>query len=232
MKKLLFTLCFAASVSMTMAQLSPADPPVEPAPLSESGSRAITETTCDNEKGTFDYPFTEFGLTVTGTGTGSFVNYAPGFTSCGITCKPNCVWIGLDAPGTFTNTFSQPVNNMVYNLTGTDAGEVFTIIANAGITSISYVDGTCPEFFQIAGNQITCTGEPDFNASGGRFLVSSTTDFTSVAFSHPGTLNGTVITMCFDKVFESIEVPVSNWALFIGIGLILVFALVRFRKMA
>jgi len=41
-----------------------------------------------------------------------------------------------------------------------------------------------------------------------------------------------VVTMCFDQVLNppDPEVPVSNWALFIGIGLILVFTVVRFRK--
>jgi hypothetical protein len=225
MKKSVFTLCFIALVSVIIAQQTTLYPsvgnPIVP-------SREVLAA-CLSEKGTFDFPFTDNGITVTGTGTGSFQDYAPGFTSCNISCKPNCVWIGYGGPGTYTNTFSQPVNNMLYNLTGTDEGEVITITADAGTLTITYTDGTCPEDFSITGNVITCIGEPETNAAGGRFLVTSTSNFTSVTFSHPGTLNGTVITMCFDQVIES--VPVSNWALFIGIGLILVFAVVRFRKM-
>jgi hypothetical protein len=37
--------------------------------------------------------------------------------------------------------------------------------------------------------------------------------------------------LCF-ALYNSNEVPLSNWAIFIGIGLILVFAIVRFRKAA
>jgi hypothetical protein len=194
-----------------------------------NNSNRETLAACNNEKGTYDFPFTLNGITVTGSGTGTFINYAPGFTSCGISCKPDCIWIGYLGPGTYTNTFSAPVNNMLYNLTGTDEGEIITISTNAGTASITYVDGTCPELFDITGNVITCIGSAGYYVSGGRFLVTSTSDFTEITFSHPGTMNGTVITMCFDQAIKT--VPVSNWALFIGIGLILVFAVVRFRRM-
>jgi len=229
MKKLLFTLFFTTSVFMLMAQQTPAAGFSGANP--NDASREILAA-CDSEKGTFDFPFTENGITVTGSGTGTFQNYAPGWSSCGITCKPNCIWIGLSGPGTYTNTFSEPVNNMIYNLTGTDAGEIITITTNAGTPSITYTDGLCPSLWSISGNVITCTGNYDSYVSGGRFLITSTSNFTSVTFSHPGTLNGTVVTMCFDQVLNppDPEVPVSNWALFIGIGLILVFTVVRFRK--
>jgi len=210
-----------------MAQLTPSGHP-DGSPTSPGRE---TLAACASEKGTFGFPFTENGITVNGSGTGSFINYADGFTSCGIACKPDCMWIGLGGPGTYTNTFSQPVNNMIYNMTGTDNGEIITITTNAGTLSISYIDGECPNLWNISGNVITCIGDYDYNVSGGRFLIHSTSDFTSITFSHPGTLNGTVITMCFDQVLEPVQTPVSNWALFIGIGLILAFAVIRFRKM-
>ena len=36
---------------------------------------------------------------------------------------------------------------------------------------------------------------------------------------------------CLEDVIIPVETPVSNWALFIGIGLILAFTVIRFRKM-
>ncbi len=214
-----------ALISVIIAQQTPIGPSAGKAVTPIKGTLAA----CDNEKGTFDFPFTQNGITVTGSGTGSFINYAPGWASCGIACKPDCIWIGYLGAGTYTNTFSSPVNNMLYNFTGTDAGEIITITTDAGTPSITYTDGTCPENFTISGNVITCIASPDYYVAGGRILVSSTSDFTSITFSHPGTLNGTVMTMCFDQAIKT--VPVSNWALFIGIGLILLFAVVRFRKM-
>lgn len=229
MKKTLLTLCFTASVFVIMAQQSPVSPFAGLVLPPDRGTESVLAA-CDSEKGTFDFPFTENGITVTGSGTGSFINYEPGWPSCDINCKPNCIWIGYGGPGTYTNTFSQPVNNMLYNLTGTDVGEIITITTNAGTLSITYTDGTCPSYWNISGNVMTCIGQGYYGA-GGRFLIHSTSNFTSVTFSHPGTLNGTVITMCFDQVLAPSEVPISNWALFIGLGLILVFAIVRFRKM-
>lgn len=40
------------------------------------------------------------------------------------------------------------------------------------------------------------------------------------------------VAFCLSGPNEPEPVPLSNWALFIGIGLILVFTVVRFRKIA
>jgi hypothetical protein len=54
--------------------------------------------------------------------------------------KDNSVWIGgSSTAATFTNTFSQPVNDMVYNLQVRNDGEVMTITVNSGTVSITYI---------------------------------------------------------------------------------------------
>lgn len=169
----------------------------------------FSQTACTNEKGFYDFPFTENGLTVTGSGTGSYQSYDPGWGSCGIFCKPYCVWIGSGGPATFTNTFSQPVNDMVYNITASDPGEIITITTNLGTTSITYTDGTCPAGMSISGNVITCVS----SNAGGRFLVHASSNFTSVTFSHNGGMNGSTMTMCFDAVFESLGPTVTTAAI-------------------
>ena len=79
---------------------------------------------------------------------------------------------------------------------------------------------------------LNCTGDP-----GGQFC-----HWDPVGVGFAGTAKSVVfagaINQCaFDDVtFGSVtpdpsEVPISNWALFIGIGLILIFAIIRFRRL-
>lgn len=202
-------------------------------PSGDNPSMAPAGQACDNEKGTYDFPFTENGITVDGSGTGSYVNYEPGWPSCDLFCKANCMWIGFGGPGTYTNTFSTPVNDMIYKLTGTDPYEVMTITTNNGTASITYVDGSCPQSWTIAGNVITCISySGGYGGEGGMFQVHSSSDFTSITFSHNGEANGTVLTMCFDKVLEPVATPISNWALLIGGILIVTFVAFRYRRIA
>jgi hypothetical protein len=158
---------------------------------------------CTSEKGYYDFPFTQNGLTVNASGTGGYTHYSYGsYTSCGVTTKDNSVWIGQFTAATFTNTFSQPVNDMVYNFIGADDGEVMTITVNSGTPTITYIEGTCPEAMTISGNVITMAS--GFSDIGGRIKIHSTSGFTSISFSHNGGSGGTAITMCFDGVFASI----------------------------
>lgn len=227
MKKLLFTLTIIALTSLVMAQ----QPLVTP--NDEGSTYAVGEidgfaVACDNEKGYYDFPFTENGITVTGTGTGSYTVYAPGWGSCGIFAAANCVWIGANfsGPATFTNTFSQPVNDMIYNITATDPNEVITITTDGGVPTITYTDGSCPASMPISGNVITCTAYD----SGGRFLVHAPSDFTTITFSHNGEDNGTTMTMCFDQAVQPPDTPMSPWAIGLGIFLILAFTVFRVRR--
>jgi len=170
-------------------------------------SRAYSQ--CTSEKGYSDFPFTQNGLTVNASGTGSYTNYWTDETSCGITTKLDGVWIGRNGePGTFTNTFSQPVNDMVYNVTGGNTGEVITVTVNSGTPIITYIEGSCPLAMNISGNVITEVLDDISGAgTGGRIKVHSTSNFTSITFSHNGIGNGSVMTMCFDGVFASIAGP-------------------------
>jgi hypothetical protein len=165
---------------------------------------------CVNEKGYYDFPFTENGLTVTASGTGGYTYYGSSYTSCGVTTKENEVYIGSSA-STFTNTFSTPVNDMVYNMTAAGDGEVVTITVNSGTPSITYIAGNCPEAMIISGNVITMA--PGTSNHGGRVKVHSTSTFTSVTFSHNGLSAGLLMTMCFDAVFESVKPTVTTTAI-------------------
>lgn len=232
MRRILLTLSIVALTSMVIAQQPRCYPILGGGQPSGGDIEYAPLVACDNEKGYYDFPFTENGITVTGSGTGSYQVYAAGWGSCGIFAEANCVWIGFGGPATFTNTFSTPVNNMIYNATAMDAGEIITITVDAGTPTITYTDGTCPTYQTIVGNVITCVTTGG-GGSGGRFIVHSTADFSSITFSINGILNGTTMTMCFDQAVAPppSDVPVSNWALFIGIGLILIAAVIRFRRL-
>lgn len=235
MKKTLLTVCLVAMTVFVMAQQFNYTPNAGGSPSFTGDQQNAPFAACDSEKGYYDFPFTENGITVTGSGTGSYTVYGPGWSSCGILAKANCVWIGANSggPATFTNTFSAPVNNMIYNISASDfyqgVSEIITITTNGGTPTITYTDGTCPGSWSISGNVMTCLG---FDA-GGRFLVTAPSDFTSITFSHNGENNGTTMTMCFDQVLNPPPpvVPVSNWALLIGGVMIATFVFVRYRKL-
>ena len=239
MKKVLLLAGLFAVLTSAMAQEGPYPFTNGKAPVNGGSIINAPLAACDSEKGYYDFPFTEDGITVTGSGTGSYTVYAQGWGSCYVSAAPNCIWIGNAGPATFTNTFSSPVNDMIYNITAMDAGEIVTITVDAGTPSITYTDGTCPTAVTVVGNVITCvTTEGGYGGytggTGGRYLVHSTSDFSSITFSINGIMNGTTMTMCFDQVFNPpppSDVPVSNWALILGGILIASFVFIRYRRM-
>jgi HYR domain/PA domain len=168
-----------------------------------SSNSVSAQATCTNERGFNEFPFTQNGVTVSLSSTGSTINYGFGYTTCGITTKANSIWVGAQGVGTFTNNFSAPVNNLVYNIIGADAGEQLTITANAGTTSITYDGGNCASSFVISGNVIS------FNSDnvGGRITVRSTIGFTAVTFSHNGAIAGLISTLCGGSVGNSCTPP-------------------------
>lgn len=190
-----------------------------------TGSR---QTPCLSEKGFNDFPFTENGITVTSAGTGFYVLYFQIETWCGVSTKLDAVWIGLNQASTFTNTFSSPVNDLVYNLSAINNDEVITITTDGGAPSISILETTCPSEFNITGNVITKNiGE----IAGVTIQVHAPSSFTTMTISHNGAGNGTTITLCSDNLSSSVNVvPISNWAMFLALGLIISFIIIRFRR--
>ena len=149
---------------------------------------------CTLEKGNADFPFTIDGVTVTGTGTGGFTNYPSPYSYCGVNLKANSVYIGQSA-STYTNTFSAPVNDMIYNYAGANPSEIITVTVDSGTPTLVSFGGNCPQNTIINGNVITFSG-----LAGGTIKVSASNPYTSITFSHNGAAGGVVMTMCFDGV--------------------------------
>jgi hypothetical protein len=167
---------------------------------------------CVNEKGYDDFPVTQGGLTVTGTGTGGFTVYNDSYTGCTLPIKARSVYIGQTA-STFTNTFSIPVNDMVYNFGGANVGEIVTVTVNTGTPSVTYIGGDCGSVVQISGNVMSFIEPTPALGHGGRIMIHSTSAFTSIGFSHNGSGNGLVMTMCLDAVFASVQPTVTTTAI-------------------
>jgi hypothetical protein len=106
---------------------------------------------CTLEKGNLDFPFTINGVTVTGTGTGNYQNYAPSYNSCGVPMKANSVWIGQSSAATYVNTFSSGVNDMIYSIGGANQGEIITVTSNSGPVTITVLASSCPSNIIING---------------------------------------------------------------------------------
>ena len=175
------------------------------------GGYAKLYSQCTNEKGYYDFPFTQSGITVTGSGTGGYTYYTSAYDGCTIPLKGNSVYIGASA-STYTNTFTTAVNDMVYNFGGANVGEIVTVTVNAGTPSVSYTGGDCGSVVQIAGNVISFIEPTPSMGHGGRITIHSTSPFTSVSFSHNGAMAGMLMTMCFDAVFESVKPTVTTTA--------------------
>lgn len=163
---------------------------------------------CTLEKGNSDFPFTINGVTVTGSGTGGYTSYGGAYLNCGVSTKSNSVYIG-QSPSTYTNNFSAPVNDMIYNITAANQGEIVTITSNSGPVTITIISTTCPSSVAITGNQITFPIE----ISGGigvKVKVSAASPYTSVTFTHNGAMAGLLMTMCFDGVAAVLSNPQIN----------------------
>jgi hypothetical protein len=189
------------------------------------------QVTCDVELGYNDFPYTDGAQTIGLSTTGSGMSYSSSYFDCGITTKANSIYVGAGV-GTFTNTFSVPVNTIVYRFTAADNGEVITVTTDPpGTVSIAYIDGNCPELVTIVDNVITFPGV----VAGGVLGISSTTAFTSITLSHNGLSNGALFTMCYDATFETdppddpAPVPFSWWSLVLGGLLIGAVAVWRFK---
>jgi len=153
------------------------------------------------EKGYLDFPFTADGITVTLSGTGSYTNYSSSFTSCDVTTKANSIWLGSSGPATLTNTFSAPVNDLMYRITAANNGEVMTVTTDlGGPITLSYDSGTCSSNNVLIGGQISFTGSMPSMGFGGKVKVHCDNAFTSITFSHNGAGGGSLYTLDFGQL--------------------------------
>lgn len=149
------------------------------------------------EKGYADFPFTYNQITVSASGSGSYVPYDNAWSSCGVATKAGSIWLGAYGPASFTNQFSQPVNDMVYNINAADTTETFTFSVNNGNIQLNILSG-CSDKWRINGNQLVCQG---VNA-GLRIQIHSSQPFTQVDIQHNGLMDGSLVTMVLDEALE------------------------------
>ncbi len=175
------------------------------------GFANLNAQTCNTEKGYNDFPFTANGITVDKSLTGNFTTYGSAYSACGINEKANSIWTGQSGPATFKTTFSIALNDIMYNLAGTNTTEAFTVTVSDGTPSISIVECSCPAAWTISGNVLTCSNDmaADGNA-GARIKIHSTVPYTWINFSHNGGAGGTIFTMCFDAAYESVQPTVTT----------------------
>jgi len=156
-----------------------------------------TGQTFQFEKGYADFPFTYNEITVSAFGSGSYVAYDNAWISCGVATKAGSIWLGAFGPASFTNQFSQPVNDMIYNINAADTTETFTFSVNNGNIQLKILTG-CSEKWGINGNQLICKG---VNA-GVRIQIHSSQPFTQVNIQHNGLMDGSLVTMVLDEALE------------------------------
>ena len=203
-------------------------------PAHPSDTEAIEKDTsidsedCLNEKGYSDFPFSENGITVGFSHTGSVTSYSNVFSNCGITTAGGSIHLGSNSVGSFTNSFSSPIYSVVFNITAADNGEVITVNVSDGTPIIEIVDTDCPENWTISGNALSAPGA----VAGGKVKFSSTEPFTSITFSHNGVRNGCLFTLCADSLGsdEPAPVPLSTAAILVSLLLITGFTLYAFKR--
>ena len=177
------------------------------------GISGLYAQTCTSEKGYNDFPFTANGITVDKELTGNFTTYSSAYTACGINEKAYSIWTGQSGPATFQTNFSIALNDIMYNLAGTNTTEAFTVTVSNGTPSIVMVAGDCSGAWTISGNVLTCTNDAAASGNAGaRIKIHSTQPYTWIKFSHNGGAGGTIFTMCFDAAYESVQPTVSTTA--------------------
>jgi hypothetical protein len=129
----------------------------------------------------------------------TFPNVYQGCTPATITVPQNTIWVGCPSCGgsfSYTYNFSQPVNNLVFKILGSDAGEVYNFLTSNGNPTLS-VNASCG--YTISGSQALCTFSTPNGGAACCLTISDSTDFTSLTIFGPGNpaLAGSII--CLDK---------------------------------
>jgi len=158
-------------------------------------------------------PVTINGITITATYTGDVLfpgglNPLPGSCSNNqILNIPGNPLVGFSSQFSYTYNFSQAINNAVLTIKGTGQpggfqpnplDEIFTITTNGGNPNISAVI-SCET--TINSNIINSgANTPYFGGSGGRFIISAPTPYTTLTVEGPqNILGGSILQICLES---------------------------------
>jgi hypothetical protein len=140
--------------------------------------------------------------------------------------SPNTVMYFLSEGGAIMNVTAGFTTGFSFYYTSSTVGTVYVYDGLDGT-------GTLLANQPFAANyNLNCTGDPN-----GQFCHWDAVGVSFEGTAKSVTFSGVANQCAFDNVtFGSVtpgpgEVPISNWALFIGIGLILIAAVVRFRRL-
>jgi hypothetical protein len=141
-----------------------------------------------------------------------------------------------------------PVNFLVefWEDGSTPGANIASYLVTATVTNVGNLWGCCDplyeytvEFPNVAMNTgwISIYGQAAISGTDCKFwwvstetMYGPTLQFFNGFFQDPG--NGVSQSICLSRGPDAgVTIPLTNWALFIGIGLIMVFAVVRFRKL-
>lgn len=165
------------------------------------------------------------GVTITSSYTGDVTNFTNSVTTCSgnVTTSNNSLYVGRGNPATplvaspwsITLNFDRPVNDLVFVIVGTGAGnlpnnENFIFNSDGGSVSIS-AGANC--FSTISGNLIlsgaNAPGSPS-NGGGGIFKITAPSNYTQLVISGNGGLAGSVIGLCSSSVINSCAPSAAN----------------------
>jgi hypothetical protein len=217
---------FIISVLLFSSFHSIAQYPADPATnMAKQGVLTLPST---NEKGYSDFPFTTTGGIVVGlTLSGNYTSYYDAWLSCSVSTKAESIWLGQSGVGVLRNTFSSPVNNVEYNITASNVGEILTVTVSNGTPSISIVSDCNAS---VSGNVLSFTSDGGGSgiASGAKIKITSTEPYSWVDLSHDGDGSGSLFTLDGNSLDGS-PVPLSIWTTILGFSLIMVFIVIRKR---
>ncbi|HLP53644.1 MAG TPA: gliding motility-associated C-terminal domain-containing protein [Fluviicola sp.] len=147
------------------------------------------------------------GVEITHVLSGSYGIFENPYTSCGAYYTPvGAPWLGWNNSFTYTVNFNQPVNNVMFVLSGTGqlSDEVFTFNTNAGIPTMIDVS-SC--YSSVNGNVVTSGFSADSSGGGGIFSVSAPSDYNSLSIEGPGGSMGSLIALCIGIIPPPIPEP-------------------------
>lgn len=153
------------------------------------------------------------------------------FTSQGVTFSGSGFSL-LDQCGSFGVSGYSPPNHVCWNMCCSGMFETLTF--NTLVNNVTFLTGS------YNGGDLSAEAFNNMNQSLGSVTVGLNPVMQLVSLPYTGiskvqisvtAANGILDDLTFETSGALPEAPISNWALLIGIGLILTFAVIRFRKM-